>query len=57
MWAQRRFVTSVLGSGFDPTTSASAALGVIGFMKAAFAFRADFFFVPFFFVLVAIESP
>jgi hypothetical protein len=61
-------VTSVLGSGFEPTTAASVALGVKGFMKAALALRAGFFFAVcfplvfavffvLFFVLVAIESP
>jgi hypothetical protein len=41
-------VTSVRGIGFEPTTSASFALGVTGFMNAAFGFRADFFFAAFF---------
>ena len=36
MYAHRRLVTSVLGIGFAPTTSASDALGVTGFMNAAF---------------------
>jgi hypothetical protein len=50
-------VTSVLGSGFEPTTGASVSLGVRGFMNAALAFRADFFFVlvfALFFLLVTI---
>src|SRR6267142_3704760 len=61
MWAHSRLVTSVRGIGFEPTTSASAALGVTGFMKAALAFRAGFFFVVFvllvLFVVLGIESP
>jgi hypothetical protein len=38
-------VTSDRGIGLLPTTSDSAALGVIGFMNAAFGFLADFFAV------------
>ena len=40
------------GSGADPTTIASCALGVIGFMKAALGVRfvADFFFAGAFFL-------
>jgi hypothetical protein len=38
-------VTSVRGIGFEPTTSASEALGVTGFMKAAFGFLAAVFFL------------
>jgi hypothetical protein len=45
-------VTSVRGIGFEPTISASAGLGVIGFMNAALGLR-----VVFFFPLVAIWSP
>jgi hypothetical protein len=45
-------VTSVRGIGFSPITSPSAALGVMGFMKAALAFRAVFFFA-----VLAIKSP
>src|SRR5206468_11870044 len=45
-------VTSVRGIGLEPTTSASAGLGVTGFMKAALAFRAGFFFT-----LFAMRSP
>jgi hypothetical protein len=47
MYAQSFFVTSVRGIGLAPTTSDSAGLGVIGFMKAAFGLRADFFAVDF----------
>jgi hypothetical protein len=45
MYDQSFFVTSVRGSGAEPTTAASCALGVIGFMKAALGVRfvADFF--------------
>src|SRR5215831_1839973 len=43
MYAQSFLVTSVRGIGLLPTTSASDALGVIGFMNAAFGLRADFF--------------
>src|SRR5688572_33502362 len=42
MYAHSRFVTSVRGIGLEPTTSASAALGVTGFMNAAFGLRAAF---------------
>src|SRR5262245_58047714 len=38
MYAQSFFVTSVRGIAFAPTTSASVALGVTGFMKAALGF-------------------
>jgi hypothetical protein len=44
MYAHSRLVTSVRGIGFEPTTSASAALGVTGFMNAALGLRAGFFF-------------
>src|SRR4029078_3685979 len=44
MSAYSFFVPSVRGIGFAPTTSASVALGVTGRMKAAFGFRALFFF-------------
>src|SRR5579859_4316133 len=43
MYAQSFLVTSVRGIGLLPTTSASDALGVIGFMNAAFGLRPDFF--------------
>jgi hypothetical protein len=43
MYAQSFFVTSVRGNGLVPTTSLSAALGVIGFMNAALGFLAGFF--------------
>src|SRR5262245_53558174 len=43
MYSHSRFVTSVRGIGFEPTTSASAALGVTGFMNAAFGLRAAAF--------------
>src|SRR3954464_515055 len=36
------FTTSVRGSGFSPTILASAGLGCIAFMKAAFGLRAVF---------------
>jgi hypothetical protein len=39
MYAQSLLVTSVRGRGLLPTTSASAALGVMGFMNAGFGFR------------------
>jgi hypothetical protein len=52
MYAHSFFVTSVRGIGLLPTTSASAGLGVIGFMNAAFAFLAVFFFA-----VLAIKSP
>src|SRR6187397_1988279 len=52
MYIQSFFVTSVRGIGLVPTTSDSAALGVIGFMNAAFGFRADFFAV-----FLAISTP
>jgi hypothetical protein len=60
MYAHSFFVTSVRGSGFDPTTIASAALGIIGFMKAALgvrlarAFFAGFFAAAFFVVFFAV---
>jgi hypothetical protein len=55
MYTHSFFVTSVRGSGFDPTTMESAALGIIGFMNAALgvrltrAFFAGFFFAVAFF--------
>src|SRR5688500_16799432 len=52
MYAHSRFVPSVRGIGFDPTTSASDALGVTGAMNAAFGLRADFFAPVFFFAVV-----
>src|SRR5688572_18561349 len=45
MYAHSRLVTSVRGIGLEPTTSASAADGVTGAMKAAFARRGAFFAV------------
>src|SRR3954471_20641495 len=39
MYAHSFLVISVRGIGFEPTTSASAALGWTGFMNAAFGFR------------------
>jgi hypothetical protein len=39
MYAQSRFVTSVRGIGFAPTTSASESLGCTGAMNAAFGLR------------------
>jgi hypothetical protein len=60
MYAQSFFVTSVRGIAFEPTTSASAGLGVITFMNAAFGFLALFFFAVFFaafFAFLAICSP
>src|SRR5437762_12456512 len=41
MYAQSFLVTSVRGIGLVPMTAPSLALGVIGFMNAAFGFRAD----------------
>src|SRR5690606_27176331 len=55
MYAQSFLVTSVRGNGFGPTTTARSGLGVIGFMKAAFGFRAAFFF--FLTVFLAMRSP
>lgn len=43
MYAHTFLVTSVRGSALLPTTAASAALGVIAFMKAAFGVRFAFF--------------
>jgi hypothetical protein len=37
--------TADRGCGFGPITAASAALGVIGFMKAGFGFRFAFAFL------------
>src|SRR6476469_1915097 len=68
MYCQSFLVTSVRGIGFAPTTDASRADGVIGFMNAGFgarlvffagAFFAAAFFAPFlaaFFLAVAIDS-
>src|SRR2546425_5967463 len=39
MYSQSFLVTCVRGIAFDPMTSASMSLGVIGFMKAALGFR------------------
>jgi hypothetical protein len=60
-------VTSVRGIGFEPMTSDSAGLGVMGFMNAAFGLRAVFFrpvdlalpfdLAVFFFAVLAIDSP
>src|SRR5437868_9342139 len=41
-YCQSFFTTSVRGSGFSPTIFASAALGCMAFMKAAFGLRAVF---------------
>src|SRR5688572_2407370 len=41
--------TGERGRAFGPITAASAGLGVIGFMNAAFGFRFDFFFAGAFF--------
>src|ERR1700686_3106670 len=50
MYSQSFLVTSVRGAGAPPITAPSSALGIIGFMKAAFGARftagflaADFF--------------
>jgi hypothetical protein len=51
MYAHSFLVTSVRGIALDPITAARAALGVTGFMKAAFGFRAGAFF---FFAVLAI---
>src|SRR5687767_7950739 len=50
IYAHSFLVTSVRGMGVEPTTVASCALGVIGFMNAAFGFRFDavFFRADFF---------
>src|SRR5688500_8987031 len=39
MYPHSLLVTSVRGIGLLPTTASSVALGVIGFMKAAFGLR------------------
>src|SRR5262245_51469338 len=52
MYCHSRLVTSVRGIGLLPITSASCGLGCIGFMNAALAFLAVFFFA-----LLAIKSP
>src|SRR4051812_18844942 len=68
MYAQSFLTTSVRGSGFSPTTSASTADGVSSFMNAAFGFRfagaAAFFAGAFFagaavvfFAAIRFESP
>jgi hypothetical protein len=54
MYVQSRFVMSVRGPGFAPTTAARVESGVTGFMNAAFGFL--FFFAAFFF-LAAMVSP
>src|SRR3954463_7078229 len=41
-YAQSFFTTSVRGSGLSPTIFASAGLGCMAFMKAAFGLRAVF---------------
>jgi hypothetical protein len=41
-------VTSVRGMPLEPITAASVALGVIGFMNAAFGLRPPFFLLAFF---------
>src|SRR5205085_6717252 len=41
-YCQSFFTTSVRGSGLSPTIFASAALGCMAFMKAAFGLRAVF---------------
>jgi hypothetical protein len=52
MYAQSFFVTSVRGIGLSPITADKSRLGVMGFMKAALALRAVFFFA-----VLAIHSP
>src|SRR5690349_1322523 len=47
MYRQSALVASARGRGLEPTTAASSALGVRGFMNAALGFRADFFFAGF----------
>src|SRR5678815_940697 len=47
MYRQSALVASVRGRGFGPTTCASSALGVRGFMNAALGFRVDFFLAGF----------
>jgi hypothetical protein len=51
MYAHSFFVTSVRGIGLDPMISASAGLGVTGFMNAAFGCR---FFA---FAALAMQAP
>src|SRR6185503_2445234 len=52
MYPHSFFVTSVRGIGLPPITAASVALGLIGFMNAAFGLRALFFFAGFFAALL-----
>jgi hypothetical protein len=52
MYTQSFFVTSVRGIGLEPITSARSSLMFIGFMNAALAFLAVFFFA-----VLAIKSP
>src|SRR5438128_4511397 len=58
-YAQIFLTTSVRGSGRSPVILARAALGVSGFMNAAFGLRADFlagFFAAFFAAIVGFSS-
>src|SRR3984957_13660732 len=57
IYIQMLRIISVLGSGFVPTTSASAELAVTGFMKAALGLRAFFFGAAFFTVFFAGAFP
>src|SRR3954470_17051905 len=57
MYAQSFFVTSVRGSGAVPTTVPSCALGVIGFMNAAFGTRLAPLFFAVFFVAAFLAPP
>src|ERR1700682_2954759 len=54
-YAQSFFTTSVRGSGLSPTIFASAGLGCMAFMKAAFGLRAVFLAVFFAAFLAAIR--
>src|SRR5215204_5841625 len=60
MYCQSFLVTSVRGIGEAPTTGASCADGVIGFMNAGFGARLVFFagafFAAAFFLAVAIDG-
>jgi hypothetical protein len=52
MYAQSFLVTSVRGSGLEPTTEARAGLGCIGFMNAALGVRFLAAFLVAFFLAV-----
>src|SRR5579862_65784 len=48
IWTQMDLMICVLGIGFEPITSARAALGVTGFMKASLGFLFVFLGAAFF---------